>query len=99
VNYLKNVVTLAIDGEKCTGCGLCVDVCPRRVLALIDGKAGIIERDACIECGACRRNCAFGAVAVSSGVGCARALFNALLRGGEPVCDCEKSGRNRPECC
>ena len=26
--YLKNVVTLQLDQEKCTGCGTCLEVCP-----------------------------------------------------------------------
>ena len=31
--YLKNVVTLQLDPEKCTGCGTCLEVCPRQVLS------------------------------------------------------------------
>ena len=26
--YLKNVVTLEFDAEKCSGCGTCLEVCP-----------------------------------------------------------------------
>jgi ferredoxin len=89
MRYLDNVVTLKLDRDKCTGCGMCLDVCPRRVFALREKKADIVFRDNCIECGACRRNCAFGAMTVQSGVGCASALFKAALTGGEPVCGCE----------
>ena len=32
--YLKDVVTLQLDPEKCTGCGTCLEVCPHQVLAM-----------------------------------------------------------------
>ena len=88
MKYLKNVSTLKLDAEKCTGCGVCVEVCPRGVLERHNRKAIITDLDACIECGACQRNCAFGALSVEAGVGCAAALISAMIRGGEPVCDC-----------
>jgi len=55
--YLKNVTTLRLVAESCTGCGLCVTVCPHEVLTLSNGKIEIANRDACMECGACARNC------------------------------------------
>jgi ferredoxin len=99
MKYLKNVATLEINKEKCTGCGQCIEVCPQSVLAMNERKAEILDRDRCIECGACQRNCAFDAISVLSGVGCAQALFNAMIRGGEPVCDCEKNTANKSGCC
>jgi NAD-dependent dihydropyrimidine dehydrogenase PreA subunit len=88
MKYLKNVVTLELDPSKCTGCGRCIEVCPREVLYLNDGKAHISDRDLCIECGACANNCEFGAITVDSGVGCANAIINSIRTGGEPVCEC-----------
>ncbi len=98
MRYLANVATLKLDKEKCTGCARCVEVCPRQVIAMGDKKAHIVDRDACIECGACQRNCAFGALTVVSGVGCAQALFNAMITGGEPVCDCEGKSKKPSGC-
>ena len=98
VNYLKCVSTLKLDMEKCTGCGMCTEVCPRAVLMVENRKALIVDLDACIECGACQRNCAFGAISVHAGVGCAQALINALITGGEPNCDCGREG-NDSGCC
>lgn len=99
MNYLPGVATLKLDIEKCTGCKKCIEVCPRQVLVIRERKAAIADLDACIECGACQKNCAFDAIAVQSGVGCAQAYFNALITGGEPVCDCEKGAGKNTECC
>ncbi len=55
--YLKDVVTLKLEEEKCVGCGMCLLVCPQAVLSLTNGKIEIANRDACMECGACARNC------------------------------------------
>jgi NAD-dependent dihydropyrimidine dehydrogenase PreA subunit len=85
--YLKNVATLALDAQKCTGCGRCLEVCPHHVFSMNGKKAQITARDACMECGACSRNCEAMAVSVESGVGCAAAVINSLL-GREGECCC-----------
>jgi NAD-dependent dihydropyrimidine dehydrogenase PreA subunit len=69
--YLRNVTTITLDSAQCNGCARCIDVCARAVLHMADHRAQIVNRDACIECGACQRNCASGAISVQSGVGCA----------------------------
>lgn len=87
--YLKNVVTLELNEIKCTGCGMCLDVCPHNVFKMNGKSALIVDRDACMECGACSQNCPAGALRVQSGVGCAAAVINSMLgrNGGE--CSCE----------
>lgn len=77
--YLKDVVTLTLDEEKCIGCGMCLSVCPHAVWSLNDGKALIKSRDACMECGACATNCPVEAINVRPGVGCAHAVVSATL--------------------
>ena len=77
--YLKDVVTLKLDEERCTGCGMCLEVCPHEVFKMNTGHVEIRNRDACMECGACRRNCPFDAISVQTGVGCAAAAINAML--------------------
>jgi len=85
--YLSNVVTLKLAEEKCTGCGMCLEVCPHNVLEMNRTHVRIQNRDACMECGACSRNCPFDAISVQSGVGCAAAVINSLLgRKGRSCC-------------
>ncbi|MCX5839448.1 MAG: mercury methylation ferredoxin HgcB [Deltaproteobacteria bacterium] len=102
--YLKNVATLKLNPERCAGCGLCLEVCPQEVLYRVDGKIGIRSRDACMECGACSRNCPTGAITVESGVGCAAAIINSILGRQGSDCCClddkggEKSGKGS-SCC
>jgi ferredoxin len=86
--YLNNVVTLEYDPENCTGCGVCVEVCPQGVLARKNGKIMVTNRDACMECGACRKNCIYGAISVRSGVGCATAVINSALGRKSSSCCC-----------
>jgi len=86
--YLKNVVTLRLDQEKCTGCGMCLIVCPHTVLAMENGHVRIEKRDACMECGACARNCPSEALSVQAGVGCAAAVINAALGRDSASCCC-----------
>lgn len=69
LKYLKNVVTLNLNKEQCIGCGMCAQVCPHQIFAIVDGKAVIQNRDGCMECGACAQNCPKSAVTVRSGVG------------------------------
>ncbi len=52
-----------IDTDACIGCGACVSVCPEGdVLALIDGKATIINGHKCIGHGLCAEECPVGAI-------------------------------------
>jgi len=84
--YLKDVVTLRLDHDKCTGCGMCMKVCPHAVFELMDKKAVIADRDACMECGACALNCPVEALQVKAGVGCAAAVIKGRLSGTQPTC-------------
>ena len=107
LRYLKNVTTLALDEEKCIGCGICLTVCPHAVFGMNGNKRVRIEdRDACMECGACALNCPTEALKVNAGVGCAAAVINSMLGGGSATgCSCSiepdgsSSGNKRPPCC
>jgi electron transfer flavoprotein alpha subunit len=49
-----------INEEKCTGCGLCVKVCPYGAVEVLDSIAVLNER--CNACGACVESCKPGAI-------------------------------------
>lgn len=50
-----------INREKCTGCGRCVEVCPKDVIYLKDKKAELNDND-CMLCSHCYAVCNAGAV-------------------------------------
>ncbi len=88
MRYLEKAITLQFDGSRCNGCGLCTQVCPHAVFVMRDKRAVLSDRGACMECGACARNCEPGAIRVRAGVGCAAAVISGLLSGTEPTCGC-----------
>lgn len=109
--YLSDVVSLQLESDRCTGCGMCAIVCPHGVIVLEDGRAVISDRDACMECGACSLNCPVDAIDVNAGVGCAQAVINTTLgrTGGDCCCvidqevneegDCAKPSKSGSGCC
>jgi len=66
-------ITSYIDGEKCIGCGACIEICPYNAIELVETnkqmglytttlrKAHIIEA-VCKGCGACVAECSNGAI-------------------------------------
>jgi NAD-dependent dihydropyrimidine dehydrogenase PreA subunit len=91
MQYLLSGHSLVLDQERCNGCGRCEEVCPHAVFTVAARKAAIAHGEDCMECGACRVNCPVGAIAVSSGVGCAAAIVSGMLRkdgGSAPSCSC-----------
>ena len=89
LRYIEGVSTLELDVSRCTGCRVCTQVCPHAVLEIADDRARIVDRGACMECGACVTNCAFAALSVDAGVGCASAIVRSWIVGGEPSCSCD----------
>jgi len=59
------MATVTIKEERCKGCGLCIDACPKKVLALakdhINAKgyrpASVVAPEKCIACAFCGRMC------------------------------------------
>ena len=52
-----------VDKELCTGCGICVDVCPTGAINIIDEKAKV-DIDSCSECGICADECPVDAISL-----------------------------------
>jgi len=52
-----------VDTEKCTGCGICVNVCPVEAISL-DGGMAVVYEGACTACGLCVNECPNAAIAL-----------------------------------
>jgi len=55
---------VVFDEERCKACGLCVDVCPKKIIGLSDRlnrqgyhPATVSEQDKCTSCALCARMC------------------------------------------
>jgi len=62
---MNSEITTIIDREKCTGCGLCVTVCPDRTITMREGVA-TVTGESCFQCGHCLAVCPAGAVSVTA---------------------------------
>ena len=51
-----------VNSDQCTGCGICVDVCP--VDAISMNEKAKIDADTCTECGACVDECPVEAISL-----------------------------------
>ncbi|MEM2910839.1 MAG: tetrahydromethanopterin S-methyltransferase subunit A [Nitrososphaerota archaeon] len=62
------MVKVIIDQGKCTGCGVCVDICPEGVFKVreTDGKktSEVIAEDQCFACRACEARCSERAIEI-----------------------------------
>ncbi len=64
-NFHRNTVVKApftyIQPDICTGCGVCVEVCPMNAIKMEDGHA-VVLRNVCGNCKICVRVCPEGAI-------------------------------------
>ncbi len=55
---------ILVNHEKCTGCNVCVKVCPQMILELVEQKMRVKDENRCMGCFGCEDECRFGAVRV-----------------------------------
>lgn len=49
---------IKIKKEWCKGCGICVSLCPKKVLGYDEeGKVDMLDNENCIKCGQCEMRC------------------------------------------
>jgi MinD superfamily P-loop ATPase len=51
-----------IDIARCNGCGLCVSVCLRHCLVIVEGRIVVVEGIECDWCTKCEAVCASDAI-------------------------------------
>ena len=54
-----------VERSKCTGCGICQELCPRGAIRVT--YVAIVDTDRCVGCGTCVENCPQGAIGLSRG--------------------------------
>lgn len=62
------VFVVTIDESKCTGDGVCVDLCPTKVFAIHENgqkKAYVTNPDECLGCTSCVASCENKAITVN----------------------------------
>lgn len=47
---------IAVDKDKCTGCGSCVDECPAEAIKM-ENDLAVVDNDECTDCGTCIDEC------------------------------------------
>ena len=58
-----------VHEDLCIGCGICIGVCPMKILEVQDGLCIMTDPEKCLECGTCERACPEKAIKIEIGAG------------------------------
>ena len=57
------MIELYSKKEQCCGCTACMNICPKKAIKMVQDEEGFlypqIDKEKCIECGLCKKICAF----------------------------------------
>ncbi len=93
---------IRINSGKCTGCKVCYNVCPQKVIEIKNNKAIIADYFSCMECGACQLNCEQDAIELTKGTGCIAAIIKEDILKITPKgngCGCSSGSTVKGGCC
>ncbi len=62
--FCKDLISISIDPERCTGCGACLRVCPSEAIKGERKKVHHLDKERCIKCKACYEACRFDAILI-----------------------------------
>lgn len=62
--FCKDLISISIDPERCTGCGACLRVCPSEAITGEKKKVHKLDKEKCIKCKACYETCRFEAILI-----------------------------------
>ena len=60
----RKICRVVVDGTKCTGCGICVELCPYDALSMSDEIKVNVHLELCDNCGLCVSICPFKALSL-----------------------------------
>jgi len=61
---MNDILSVEIDRDRCTGCGICVDICPLDCFRLDEDDKAFMKYDECWYCGSCTLECPENAMAL-----------------------------------
>jgi len=56
---------IAIIGNECVACGVCISACPKRVIEIYKGIIAVVDESECLGCGKCAKECPAGVIIVT----------------------------------
>jgi NADH-quinone oxidoreductase subunit F len=63
----KALIKYWVVADKCTGCTLCVRVCPTKAIEGEKKKVHTIDQELCVKCGLCFEACRVQAIEITTG--------------------------------
>jgi len=59
---VAKLLPATVDGNKCIGCGACIEECPAKAISLDDQGIAVVDKEKCTGCGKCARSCPVEAI-------------------------------------